>query len=142
MATVMMDRARGVRIAQDHGEPAIDRRQHEAGRNEGAKAQHRENKRRGPVAPTTVSQSIRTSRSHVTSAFTTLTCVVQPAGNTPQLLCIRSARDRNAPQTSSSRNLLVGSLGTSLYYQAPSLRRTVGALFLTLPRVTSDTLPA
>ena len=69
------------------------------------------------MARTTVSQSIRTSRSHLTSAFATLTCVIQPAGNTPQLLCTRSARDRNAPQTSNSRNLLVGTLGTRLYSQ-------------------------
>ncbi|MDB6090976.1 MAG: hypothetical protein JWN85_3760 [Gammaproteobacteria bacterium] len=58
MGGVMMHGARGIRIAQHDLKAPLDRSKHEARRYECAKAQHRENQRRGPMAPPTVSQSI------------------------------------------------------------------------------------
>jgi hypothetical protein len=58
MGGVMMHGARSIRIAQHDLESPLDRSKHVARRHECAKAQHRENERRGPVAPPTVSQPI------------------------------------------------------------------------------------
>jgi len=49
LAGVMMRSARSIGIAQDDGELAVDRRQHEAGGNERAQAEHREHPGRSPM---------------------------------------------------------------------------------------------
>jgi len=58
MGAVAMQGAGGIRIAQHDFELSVDRREHETRRHECAKAQHRENERRSPVACSTVSQPV------------------------------------------------------------------------------------
>jgi hypothetical protein len=50
LASVMMRSTRRIGIAQDDGELAVDRGQHEAGGNERPQAQHREHPGRGPMS--------------------------------------------------------------------------------------------
>ena len=57
LVTAMLVRGtRRIRVAQHDGESPIDRREHEAGGDEGAKAQHRQDERRSPVVRTSASQ--------------------------------------------------------------------------------------
>ena len=49
LAAVMMRSARGIGIAQDDGDVAVDRRQHETGGNERPQAEHREHPGRSPM---------------------------------------------------------------------------------------------
>jgi hypothetical protein len=49
LAAVVVRGTRGARVAQYNCQLAVDRRQHKAGGNERAQAQHREHPRRGPM---------------------------------------------------------------------------------------------
>jgi hypothetical protein len=55
VAARVMRGTRSIGIAQDDGELAVDRRQHEPRRNERAKAEHREHEGRSPMACAAVS---------------------------------------------------------------------------------------
>jgi hypothetical protein len=56
VTAVLVRGTRRIRVAQDDGKSPVDRREHEASGDEGAKAQHRQDERRSPVARTSGSQ--------------------------------------------------------------------------------------
>jgi hypothetical protein len=66
MASVVVRGPWRIGIAQHYFQLAIDWRQHKARRNEGAKAQHRKNERRGPAMDRT---GRKTFRSDLHAAF-------------------------------------------------------------------------